>query len=296
MIKASLYFVRGVVSSVILLANTFLWFAPILLLGLLKLLLPLRPVRSRLSKALVWCAENWVRVNSLLLDGLLSIRWQIDGTEDLKRDEWYLVASNHQSWVDIPVLQYVFRNRIPFLKFFIKQQLIWVPMMGFAWWALDMPFMKRYSRAQLEARPELKGRDLAATRKACEKFRQQPTSVINFLEGTRFTEEKHAARGSEFEYLLPPRAGGIAFAISVLGEKFHSLLDVTIFYPDVKPSFWTLLSGRVRRIVVHVNKIEIPAEMMAGNYLDDPEHRERFQQWINDIWTSKDQRISALQA
>ncbi|NNF52132.1 MAG: acyltransferase [Gammaproteobacteria bacterium] len=294
MIKATSYFVRGVVSSIILLGNTILWFIPILFLGLLKLLLPVRPIRAALSNGLVWCAENWVRVNGLLLDTLLSIRWDIEGVNDLRREEWYLVASNHQTWVDIPVLQYVFSGRIPFLKFFIKQQLIWVPMMGFAWWALDMPFMRRYSRAQLEARPELKGRDLDTTRKACEKFRQQPTSVINFLEGTRFTPEKHAARGSEFDHLLPPRAGGIAFAISVLGEKFHSLLDVTIFYPGVKPSFWALLSGRVKRIVVHVHKLEIPPEMLEGNYMDDPEHRESFQQWINEIWQEKDKRLSDL--
>lgn len=287
---------RGAFSSLILILNTILWFMPILFLGLLKLLLPFAPVRAVLARALVWCAENWVRVNGFLLDVLLSIHWQIDGVEELKRDEWYLVASNHQTWVDIPVLQYVFSGRIPFLKFFIKRQLIWVPMMGFAWWALDMPFMHRYSRAQLEARPELKGRDLEITRKACEKFREHPTSVINFLEGTRFTREKHAARESEFDYLLPPRAGGIAFAISVLGEKFHSLLDVTIYYPGVEPSFWTLLSGRVRKIVVHVRKLEIPEDVLHGNYLDDPEHRQRFQQWINEIWKEKDLRISELKS
>ncbi len=294
MIKSTAYFLRGTVSSLILIANTILWFTPIFFLGLLKLLLPVDAIQAALAKALVWCAENWVRVNGLLLDLLLSIRWQIDGVDELKRDEWYLVASNHQSWVDIPVLQYVFCGRIPFLKFFIKQQLVWVPMLGFAWWALDMPFMRRYTRTQLEANPELRGRDLDTTRKACEKFREHPTSVINFLEGTRFTPEKHAARASEFEHLLPPRAGGIAFAISVLGEKFHSLLDVTIFYPGVKPSFWALLTGRVRNIVVHVRKLEIPQDVLHGNYIDDPEHRQRFQQWINEIWKEKDLRIGQL--
>ena len=294
MIKSSVFFLRGTISSLILIGNTILWFTPILFLGLIKLLLPIDPIRAMLGRGLVWCAENWVRVNSLLLDMLLSIRWQIDGVDELKRDDWYLVASNHQSWVDIPVLQYVFKDHIPFLKFFIKQQLIWVPMLGFAWWALDMPFMRRYSHSQIKARPELRGRDLDATRKACEKFREHPTTVINFLEGTRFTEEKHAARKSQFMHLLPPRAGGIAFAISVLGEKFHSLLDVTIFYPGVKPSFWALLSGRVRRIVVHVRKLEIPQDILSGDYLDDREHRKRFQKWINEIWQEKDALIVEL--
>lgn len=294
MIKSIVFFLRGVVSSTILIANTIFWFLPILLLGIIKLALPFRGVRSTVARSLVWCAENWVRVNGWLLDLLLRIQWEIDGVDDLERNEWYLVASNHQTWVDIPVLQYVFGGRIPFLKFFIKQQLIWVPMLGFAWWALDMPFMRRYTRAQLEARPDLRGRDLETTRKACERFRQHPTSVINFLEGTRFTKEKHAARDSEFDHLLPPRAGGIAFAISVLGAKFHSLLDVTIFYPDVEPSFWALLSGRVRKIIVHVRKLEIPPEVLKGDYLENPADRQRFQQWINEIWKEKDARIGAL--
>lgn len=296
MIKKTAEFLRGVISSMILILNTLLWFVPILILGLFKLVLPIAIVQKRLAKGLVWCAENWVRVNSALLDLLLDIRWEIDGLQDLRREQWYLIAANHQTWVDIPVLQYVFVGRIPFLKFFIKKQLMWVPMLGFAWWALDMPFMQRYSRAQLQARPELKGRDLETTRKACEKFRQNPTSVINFLEGTRFTDEKHATRASSFEHLLPPRAGGIAFAVSVLGEKFHSLLDVTIVYPGADPSFWTLLSGRIRHIVVHVRKLEIPRELLQGDYLEDPAYRDRFQRWVTDIWEEKDARIGEIRS
>ncbi len=294
MIKNAAIFVRGVFASIILLINTLLWFLPIFLLGLIKLLVPVHGVRRLVARGLVWCAENWVRVNGLLIDVLASVHWEITGVRELQRDDWYLVAANHQAWVDIPVLQYVFSDRIPFLKFFIKKQLVWVPMMGFAWWALDMPFMQRYTRAQIEARPQLKGRDLETTRKACEKFRQHPTSVINFLEGTRFTAEKHAARSSQFDNLLPPRAGGIAFAVSVLGEKFHSLLDVTIVYPGVQPSFWALLCGRIRKIVVHVRKLEIPAELLHGDYLEDPEYRARFQGWVTGIWQDKDQRINEI--
>ncbi len=296
MITTILSFLRGTFASAILLMNTVLWFLPILFLGLIKLLVPLAGAQRIIGRGLVWCAENWVRVNGLLFDLLTNTHWRISGVEGLRRDEWYLVAANHQAWVDIPVLQYVFSGRIPFLKFFIKKQLIWVPMMGFAWWALDMPFMQRYSRAQLEARPELKGRDLDTTRKACEKFRQHPTTVINFLEGTRFTPEKHAARESDFDHLLPPRAGGIAFAISVLGEKFHRLLDVTIVYPDVEPSFWALLSGRIREIVVQVRQLEIPAALMSGSYLDDPEYRKLFQDWVTDIWREKDAAIAEVRA
>lgn len=294
MITTTLNFIRGVFSSAILLLNTVVWFLPIFVLGLIKFLVPIDAVRTAMARGLVWCAENWVRVNGKLIDLLADVRWRISGVAGLRRDEWYLVAANHQAWVDIPVLQYVFVGHIPFLKFFIKKQLIWVPMLGFAWWALDMPFMQRYSRAQLKARPELKGRDLDTTRKACERFREHPTSVINFLEGTRFTKEKHRARKSDFQHLLPPRAGGIAFAINVLGEKFHSLLDVTIVYPGVEPSFWALLSGRIKEIVIEVRKLEIPTSLMNGSYLNDPEYRRQFQQWVTEIWREKDALINEI--
>ena len=42
--------------------------------------------------------------------------------------------------------------------------------MGFAWWALDYPFLYRHSAEYLKEHPEQKGKDFEATRKACEKF------------------------------------------------------------------------------------------------------------------------------
>lgn len=296
MISETTAFLRGVFSSTLLIVNTVFWFLPILIMGLLRLLLPFEGVQRRLVRPLAWCAEQWVRVNSLMLDTVLNIEWDITGVEGLSPKQWYLVAANHRAWVDIPVLQYVFFGHIPFLKFFIKKQLVWVPMMGLAWWALDMPFMERYSKAQLQAHPELKGRDMETTRKACEKFRHQPTSVINFLEGTRFTHAKHADRKPGFRHLLSPRAGGIAFAISALGRQFHSVLDVTIVYPDIEPSFWALLSGRIRRIVVHVRKLEIPEELLEGDYREDREYRRRFQAWVTGIWKDKDRLIDEILA
>ena len=134
------------------------------------------------------------------------------GVEGLLRDGWYLVIANHQTWVDIVILQAVFNRRIPFLKFFIKQELIWFPLLGIAWWAMDMPFMKRFSPSYLAKNPHMKGKDRETTRRACEKFRDTPTSVLNFIEGTRFSENKRVDRKSPYNHLLQPRAGGLAIA------------------------------------------------------------------------------------
>jgi hypothetical protein len=50
---------------------------------------------------------------------------------------------------------------------------------------------------------------------------------MNFVEGTRFTPAKHAAQQSPYKHLLKPKAGGLALALHVLGDRFDSLLDVT---------------------------------------------------------------------
>lgn len=83
------------------------------------------------------------------------------------------------------VLCCVFKDRIPMPKFFLKQQLLYVPFIGMACWALDMPFMRRYSREYLLRHPHKRGQDLATTRRSCEKFRAVPTTVVNYVEGTR---------------------------------------------------------------------------------------------------------------
>jgi 1-acyl-sn-glycerol-3-phosphate acyltransferase len=221
-------------------------------------------------------------------------RWDIRGAEYLRRREWYLVISNHRSAADILVLQTVFNRRIPFLKFFIKQQLIWVPFLGLAWWALDMPFMKRYSREFLAKHPELQGRDLETTRAACEKFRRVPTSVFNFVEGTRFTPEKQAASVSPYRHLLPPRAGGVGFVLGAMGGMLHSLLDVTIVYDGVTPSLWSLCCGRLSQIVIHVNERKVEDWLTEGDYAADELFRDRFQQWLAGVWTEKDELITSI--
>ena len=288
--------VRLPLALLLVAASTLVHATPLIALALLKFLLPVAALRRGLSRVLIALAESWVSTNSRLLALLTRTEWCIEGVDGLRHDGWYLVLSNHQSWVDIPVLQHALNRRVPFLKFFLKQQLIWVPVLGLAWWALDFPFMRRYPRELLERRPELRGRDLAATRRACEKFRELPVSVTNFVEGTRLTAAKHAAQQSPYRHLLRPRAGGVAFVLGAMGDVLHALVDVTIAYPDGPPAMFDLLAGRVRRIMVHVRERAIPADLAGGDYENDPACRERFQAWINAIWADKDELIGQLEA
>jgi len=286
---------RGVLFFAAMSVNTIFWFIPIIALALPKLL-PIAPLRRLLSKVLMFCGDSWVAVNSWLFRHFASIDWQSTGTEKLSRNNWYLVVANHQTWVDIVVLQHIFNRRIPFLKFFIKQQLIWFPLLGLAWWALDMPFMKRHSPSYLAKHPEKKGKDLETTRKACEKFRDTPTSVINFIEGTRFSEHKRIARNSPYKHLLAPRAGGLAIAMSSMGELFDAILDVTLIYPQGAKKFWALCCGEHVKVRAEIRVLPVDPQLVAGDYQNDREFRRYMHRWLNDLWVEKDKRMDEMLA
>jgi 1-acyl-sn-glycerol-3-phosphate acyltransferase len=280
-------FIRLPLAMFLLALNTVLHVLALFSLTFLKLLSPMRTIRLACSRALVAVAESWIGVNNILFGVFTRIRWQVEGLDRLRRDGNYLVLCNHQSWVDIPVLQKVFNRRIPFLRFFLKSQLIWVPLLGPAWWALDFPFMKRYSKEALIRHPELQGKDREATRRACEKFRHMPVSVMNFVEGTRFTPAKHDAQSSPYRHLLRPKAGGLAFVLDAMGEALHAVLDVTIVYPQGRPTMMDLIAGRVRDIRVHVRELPIDAALM-GSYDEDTAFRGRVKLWVNTLWHEKD--------
>ena len=285
--------IRIPLALLLLVVNVVLHVTPLFVLALLKVIAPIRPIRLGLSRALVLIAESWIAVNSAMFEWFTRTHWQVEGLAGLRRDGSYLVLCNHQSWVDIPVLQKVFNRRIPFLRFFLKSQLIWVPLLGPAWWALDFPFMKRYSKETLARHPELQGKDREATRKACEKFRHLPVSVMNFVEGTRFTPAKHASQSSPHRHLLRPKAGGVAFVLDAMGDALHAILDVTIVYPGGAGTMLDLVAGRVRDIRVHVRELPIERDL-RGDYEQDAAFRERFQTWINALWQDKDARIGRM--
>ena len=287
-------FIRGIIASLMLALNTLILCWPLFFGALLKLLLPFKSVRRPITHVMHGVAQSWISVNKFWMDQVGRIEWDVQGMEGLDMQHSYLVTSNHQSWVDILVLQYQFNRRIPLLKFFLKQELIWVPVIGLCWWALEFPFMKRFSKEYLAKHPEKRGEDLATTRRACERYKNNPVSVFNFLEGTRFEPQKHAAQQSPYRHLLKPKTGGVAFVLDAMGEQLSALLNVTLHYPEGSPSFWSLLSGQVPRVVVRIRCQEIPRELLGGDYDQDPEHRLRAQQWVSTLWAEKDAELDAL--
>lgn len=284
---------RGVLAALLLILNTLLCFSVLFPLSLLKLL-PVKGLQVLCTRLIIRIAEFWMSCNSAWMALTGNIQWDIQGRERLDYDGWYMVTSNHQTWVDILVLQHNFNRRMPMLKFFLKQELIWVPIIGICWWALDFPFMKRYSKAYLARHPDKAGQDVQTTRKACEKFKTTPVAVFNFLEGTRLTPAKHAEQQSPYRHLLKPKSGGIAFVLDAMGAQLRSLVDITIHYPDGSPSFWDLLSGRIRKVVVRCQIKPIPSQFLGGDYQQDEVFRGEFQRWVNSLWEDKDLLLDQL--
>jgi len=285
---------RGLTVGSVITGSTFFHGPPVLALGLTKLIKKSRKV----DETNIQITNSWLSVNNWLIDHVLpNLKWYITIEKglELSMQGRYLMTCNHQSWVDTTVNQYFGLTRMPLTRFFTKWELIFIPFVGQAFKILGFPMMKRHSKEQIAKNPELKTRDMEESRKACEQLLSQPFTLLNYLEGTRFTQEKHAQQQSPYKHLLKPKAGGLALALNILGDKIDALVDMTIVYPDGVPGYGDFWLGEVNRIAVNLRKIEIPDWVLGGNYEDDAEYRERFQQWVHELWTEKDQLIERMQ-
>ena len=266
----------------------------VILLSIPKFLLPIPFIRTLLNKMLDWCVSHYGTTAVFWIKLFNRPIWDYKLEGKPSKDNWYLLISNHISYLDIILILNWSHKHIPTPKFFIKKELLWMPLVGQAAWALEMPFMQRFRREQIEKNPELQKKDIETTRKYCEKYRHKPTTVINFVEGTRFTPEKQKRKGGQFQHLLPPKAGGIAFTLASMGELFDHTIEVTLQYPDNSGHvMMDMLKGKLKRVIMHIKLVPIDKEMI-GDYFGDPEFKEHFQARLNENWHKKDQAIANL--
>lgn len=289
---ASLATATGVIA-----ANSIGGSIPIWLMGATKMITGAKIA----DKTVIKIANHWIHSNNVLLDTLFPHKdWRIQLPEDIHPNGKYLLISNHQSWVDTSVVQYISENKLPLTRFFTKFELIYIPVVGQTFYFLDFPMMKRHSKEAIAKNPSLKGQDIEEAKRACTLLKDKPFTLLNYLEGTRFTKDKHDKQNSPYQHLLKPRAGGLSLAIQALGAEIDGILDMTIVYPDGTPSYQDLWLGNVQKLGVDVRKIAMPDELFSaiknGGYDKDERVKAEMFAWLDEVWQEKDQRITKLLA
>ena len=245
-------------------------------------------IQKRMDYIIIW----WTTANRWMIQRLNLVSPEIhwEGREHLSPAQWYLVVCNHQTWADILLLQTYLLDDIPPLKFFTKSQLIWLPFVGQAMYALGFPFVKRVSREQIKKNPSLRSADKDNVMKTCEGLMNHPSAILNFAEGTRRTEEKHRLQDYAFKHLLKPKAGGINYTLDGMSSHLNGLVDVTIIYPDGAPRFWDFLQGKSGRVIFDARYRPLPE--FSAEQAGETQHKAEVAQWVQRLWEEKDALIS----
>ncbi len=286
---------RGLMIGTAITASTFTVGPPVLAIGLVRAIIPKQIAGQKLNALAINVANKWIGFNSWLIENALpEIEWQLTMPTDLSLDKQYLLICNHQSWVDTTVMQHIGLPRMPLTRFFTKWELIFIPFLGLAFKILGFPMMKRHSKDAIAKNPALKLQDMLEAKRSCAGLLNQPFTLLNYLEGTRFTAKKHAAQKSPYPNLLKPKAGGLGLALQILGKQVDGLIDMTIVYPDGIPGYGDFWMGRVRRVGVDLREIPIPDWVLVGDYEEDREFRAKFHTWVAVLWANKQRTIDQM--
>ena len=282
---------KGSLSAVFITLNTAVVCALLYPMALIRLLL-IGSWRSALTRRMDLIIDLWVSANNSLIKALrlidIDVEWP---SEPLRRDRWYMVVSNHQTWTDIILLQSVLRPALPPLKFFTKRELLWLPLAGLAMKLLGFPYVRRARQSGGGNNQSAAGKDRDAINAACAVFRNHPTAVLSFLEGTRFTPAKRDARNSRFQHLLNPKIGGLSAVLGGLADELDTLIDVTIHYPEGPPGFWEFLQGKCANARMRVDAHHLSAEMRDP---DPAVQRAEVGAFIEALWRTKDARLGEV--
>ncbi len=247
--------------------NSIIVATPIMLLAIVRLLLPFSFVQKTVDFLNLYLFKLWVAVNAVLFPLTNKLKIDREGIEidDIKGS--CLIFSNHLSWADIIMICHIYRGKIPVTKFFLKQSLIFIPFIGLACLGLGMPFLRRYSKAELLKNPKLATKDIETTKKACRSLVHTRSTLVNFCEGTRYTKDKALKAKSRYKHLMPPKAASIAVALGEIGYDLDCVYNTTLYYPENEGhAFIDLLKGRLTRVYVHIEKLKVD-ETLVGDYI-----------------------------
>lgn len=290
LIKSSLV---GFITLILIIIELTIGFGTLAIVNVPRAVFPFKSLKIKLAKISNSIGEYTVYGLKIIMKIMHRDSMQVFDNNEFDKNAWYMAISNHQSWADIFILLVAAHKRIPLLKFFMKKELAWIPFIFLANKTLNMPFVNRHSKKELEKNPNLRNKDYENTLKACKRFLRSPSTIFSYAEGTRNDAAKHKAQNSPYKNLLIPRIGGIATALSAM-PNINVLVDYSVMYKSEKRGAWSFLKGDMKDVKVLVRKYDIPENLKNKNYSTDAEYRENFKNWIEAIWIEKDQEIERL--
>jgi 1-acyl-sn-glycerol-3-phosphate acyltransferase len=290
LIKSSLV---GFITLILIIIELTIGFGTLAIVNVPRAVFPFKSLKIKLAKISNSIGEYTVYGLKIIMKIMHRDSMQVFDNNEFDKNAWYMAISNHQSWADIFILLVAAHKRIPLLKFFMKKELAWIPFIFLANKTLNMPFVNRHSKKELEKNPNLRNKDYENTLKACKRFLRSPSTIFSYAEGTRNDAAKHKAQNSPYKNLLKPRIGGIATALSAM-PNINTLVDYSVVYKSEKRGAWSFLKGDMKDVKVLVRKYDIPENLKNKNYSTDAEYRENFKNWIEAIWIEKDQEIERL--
>ncbi|MGB5326461.1 MAG: 1-acyl-sn-glycerol-3-phosphate acyltransferase [Pseudomonadales bacterium] len=207
-----------------------------------------------------------MKVNSFWMKKVVGIKLVVKGEPGTHANP--VVICNHQSWFDIPIIQDVITGTGPMVKFLIKRELVWVPIIGWICQVMGFPKLGRSKRS------DTRKDDIAAVQTISMGHEDEAGALLIFPEGTRFSEEKKTRQQSPYQHLLKPRSGGLKIIKHHVSQA-TTLVDQTIDYHKTGVRIWECLHGDPGLITVTIAHYEL-AEI---NDLDA---------WLNNRWAEKD--------
>ena len=285
--------VVGLITFLLILIELIIGFGTLAIINIPRGIIPIKIFKIYLAKISNIIGDLTVYGLKLIMLLMHGNNISIISNQEFDRNEWYMAMSNHQSWADIFILLVSANYKLPLLKFFMKRELWWIPFVFLANKTLNMPFVNRHSKKEIEQNPSLRNQDYKNTLKSCKRFLRTPSTIFSYAEGTRFTNEKHDQQGSPYNNLLSPKIGGMATALSAM-PNINSLVDYTVVYKSKKRDAWSFAKGDMKHVKVLVTKYKIPDNLKNRNYANDKDYRDEFKNWIESIWAVKDKKIEEL--
>jgi 1-acyl-sn-glycerol-3-phosphate acyltransferase len=268
--------VQSFLSFVFVSLNLLTWLPLLLVAAIVRIVLPLKPVKKAMFSLVDLIYRLAVIIDAAWFKHILKIRFQIEDEQQvlasLAKTDNPLIICNHQSWFDIFTLQTIIASRGPILKFLIKKELLWVPILGWVCLVLDFPRLNRKG----DSRSRLHDRQVA--KQASFSLGEEPGALLLFPEGTRYSTAKHQSKSSSYTHLLNPKLGGFDVITRSISKQMM-LIDISIRYEKGDANCWRCMSGAVDTI--HIRVTSTNTNQITDNA-----------SWLKECWAEKDKWLS----